>query len=527
MMIVLVACTNEPKDDGSDGDGITPPPTPPTDLTFIEKATGTRTVAGVEYVVDATTGDITVAGTAKYFYVSADATETDAVYSVTKDAPTEFLGANIYDAVFALYLKDRVDFWTTDAVENIYANELGGSANDSFVTGNQTVAVDIDNATSTPITYNVNEFTGHLTTAADADTIVYHYMGEAGTGQAYFRTADKTFLGLEVVEGTYRTYMENKTAFWATKAEVLFNRGHQVAAPPLVLGELWKKSVNSLPAKKDTFAALSFGDKIWLVGDNNDVYRSTDRGDTWTTVAANGLSDLGDTSGVALADDKLFVATKNNIYKSIDGGENWTSVHAVAGVSDSLKAIHVTASDNTTDVPNGIYFISGNGQVIYGDGIDGNWVQTAVTDIFPARESYGMGVAVHKSTLYIMAGWWGAGDLSSSANDVWKSIDGGKKWTKVVGVDATADRWSLRDRVSTVSTGTHVYLMAGGNGNSDVWRAEGDDLSVWTRVTKAGGYPAKNSAEAVFIPGTSGNKDRMLILGGNNSSTEVWYSEPE
>ena len=82
MMIALVACSNEPADEGNSSK-------------FIKNATGTHTVAGVEPVVDATTGNISIAGMETYYFVSVDATETKAIYSIAKDNPTEYLGARI------------------------------------------------------------------------------------------------------------------------------------------------------------------------------------------------------------------------------------------------------------------------------------------------------------------------------------------------------------------------------------------------------------------------------------------------
>ena len=487
-----------------------------------------------------------------------------------------------------MYLKDRVDFWATaNDVQTYSANKVGGSASDSFIADNRTVKIALDHGNPTTTTdYNVNEFTGHLTTAADADTVVYHYMGEASTGKAYFRKVeDKNFLGLEVVEGTpktYKTYLNerglNSATPWATKEEVSFSIKHIVGAPKLLLGQLFEKPMNAgeavvLPGAKETFAALTFGDEIWLMGGNMSVHNSKDRGLTWTynnTENADGTDkfsekeldadgkpiageDLGtfvwvaantaNTSGVALADNNLVVATPKNVYQSTDG-INWTIRYEVVGVTgddskitfdtSGFQAFHVTNSDNLGSVPNGIYFISGNGVKLFSaDGV--NWTQSTITEgnRFDAREGLGFGVAVHKSTLYIMAGW-GAAPLDKSANDVWKSTDGGNSWTEVLALkpDVTdGSRWNLRDRIATVSTATHVYLMGGGDsGSSDVWRSEfSSDLVTWELVAEDGGFTPKNSAKVIYYPASSGKKETLLLLGGRASfgPQEVWRSEAE
>ena len=578
IMIALVACTTEPTDDGGT---VKPEPT----KTFIEKAAGTHTVAGVDYTVDATTGDITV-DTVTYFYVSANEYETEAIYSVTKDTPTEFLGATIVgedpDVVFSLYLKDRVDFWATaDEVLTYSANKVGGSASDSFIADNRTVKIALEHSNpDTTIDYNVNEFTGHLTTVADSATIVYHYMGEAGTGQAYFRNVDKKFLGLAVITAddatkTYKTYLKDRTTPWEISDEVLFSIKHQVGAPKLLLGQFFEQAMNAgveitMPGEKDTFATLTNGDEIWLMGDNNSVHNSKDRGLTWTydnetntdgtakfsekELDANGAAvnpvvwveaATGATTGVALEDKTLFVITPRNVYKSTDTlGKTWTIVHEVTGVTGSdnkvtfdatgFQSFHVTAANATGAVPAGIYFISGNGVIVKNTTVgtlDSGWVQTTVTTPFHPREGFGFGVAIKGSTFYIMAGW-GNDPLTESANDVWKSTDGGDTWTEVLALkpDVTdGSRWNLRDRIATVSTDTHVYLMAGGTlGSSDVWRsAFTSDLKVWELVAEDGGYTPKNSAEALYYPAGGGKQETLLLLGGRMGKKEIWRSEAE
>ena len=574
IMIALVACTTEPTDDGGT---VKPDPT----KTFIQAAAGTHTVAGVDYTVDATTGDITVGTVATYFYVSANEYETEAIYSVTKDTPTEFLGATIYGedpdpVVFSLYLKDRVDFWATaDEVQTYSANKVGGSASDSFIADNRTVKIALDHGNPTDtIDYNVNEFTGHLTTAADSATIVYHYMGEAGTGQAYFRNKDKKFLGLEVVEGTpktYKTYLENRTTLWETSDKVLFTIKHQVGALPLKVGQFFEQAMTDageeivMPDPKSTFATLTFDNEIWLMGDNNSVHNSKDRGLTWSSddadkadgtakfsekeLDANGVAvnpvvwvaaATGETSGVALAANNLIVATPRNVYKSTDNGITWTIVYEVVGVTANGKTtfdaggfqvFHVT---NGGTVPAGIYFISGYGVILYSADGD-SWVQTTATTPFPAREGLGMGVAVSGGNFYVMAGWSGGlnvvADTALCANDVYKSTDGGKTWTEMLAIDndvTDKPRWSVRDRIPTVSTATHIYIIAGGKSNKDVWKsAFTSELKVWELVTEDGGFPAKNSAEAIYYPASGGEKETLLLLGGNVGGNEIWRSEAE
>ena len=612
MMIALVACSNEPADEGNSSK-------------FIKNATGTHTVAGVEHVVDATTGNISIAGVETYYFVSVDATETKAIYSVTKDNPTEYLGARILvgtPAIFTIYLSGKVDFWTTpEEVAIINANEVGRSATDYFVKTFRTVTINLDNVTPTPIEYNVNVFTGHLTTTDAPNTIVYHYVGEAGAGQAYFRNADKTFIGVAVVDGASKTYMEKRTTPWAIKTDVVFHLDHEVGArdifvqnnqtvtvttlpntkttydvdpingnllttgsttivynymgyksdtqayfkkanadeffgieqitansvyktyiknrteywttkdavkfaiehevggAALELGVVWK-DVGNLPAGKETFSALKNGNNIWLVGNNNNVFKSTDQGLTWNSTASTGLVEHESTTGVALADDKLFVATPKAIYKSTDDGVTWVPAQPITGEDQGFKAIHVTASTDRA-VPNGIYFIGKNNIVHSTDG--DTWTTTPITTKFADREIYGMSVAIHESTFYVMAGW--------RSDAIYQSTDAGVTWTEVT-VTSDPD-WGTRDRAATVSTLTEVYLIGGKKDNdhlSNVWKSTfASGLTEWTQVVESGDFGGKYGSEALYFPANSDggtHKERLLLMGGTGNN-DVWRTEAE
>ena len=518
MMIVLVACAV--KDDG-EGEGEGEGGGTPTDLTFIEAATGTHTVAGVDYTVDATSGNISIANVETYLYVSADVSETRATYS-PKDNLAEFLGARIRPkgdtTIFSVYLKDRVDFWTL-ATDVMFTdiNELGGSINNAFVKNNDTVTVTTDNVNPAPTVYNVDKNHGHLTTAAAPDTIVYHYMGYNSDTEAYFRNEDNKFLGIAVVDGVSKTYINKRTAPWTTKDEVKFAIEHEVGGDPLTLGVIWKK-VGNMPGGKEAFAALSFGDNIWLVGNDANVHKSDNQGDSWTSISTTGFesADLNvPTTGVALAADNLLVANSKNVYKSSDGGENWSSVYTIpTPSSDGFKAIHVTDSDNPTEVPNGIYFI-GKTTVVYGDATGNNWEEKTMTQAYGNKQVFGMGVAVHQSTFYIIGGW--------SDSGMYKSTDGGITW------DSFASNFpSGRDRVAVVSAPDFIYHI-GWTGASDVWKASVTDLSTWTRVVEHAGYDKKDTAAALYIPANAGNntKERLLIMGGRHSPNTVWRAEVE
>ena len=520
IIIALAACSNEPTDENKNDNGSMDPTG-----TFIEKSAGKHKIAGVEYTIDGTTGDISVNGKVAYYYISVDDTQIKAVYSKTKENPTEYLGARVIigaeTKLFTLYLFDKVDFWATpEEVVILNKNVVGGLANDYFIKNTKSVTVTINHASPDPKTYNVLEFTGHLQ-AEGTTEIAYHYMGSFSDNEAYFRNADKKFFGVSVVDGAFKTFKKERLNFWDNTTDIKFTLEHEIAGDPVTLGVVWKE-LSKLPGTKSAFATLSFGDNIWLVGGLGIfTYKSEDQGETWKTIGASGLKDLGNATGVAISDTVLFVATVKNVYKSTDAGKKWASVHEITGIpatpdyaGSGFKAVQITDSDNSVAVPNGIYFIGHRTMVVSTD--DGNtWTTIPMISHFSDREIFGMGVAAHKSTLYVMGGWAG--------NDIQKSTDGGKNWTMIPSATWPAGR----DRLVVVGSPDFIYQIGWKNAN-DVWKAPANNPNTWELVTQNAGYSLRDTAGAIYFPAKNGgHKERLLLIGGRNGDNSVWRSESE
>ena len=104
--------------------------------------------------------------------------------------------------------------------------------------------------------------------------------------QAYFRDpTTKKFFGVEAtpVEGaaiTYTTFMKDRKNLWDLVTEVEFNLYHEITGRNFEFAKDWSKT-SDLPSSKGsetTFTVLNFGDNIWLVGGDDKVLKSSDRG---------------------------------------------------------------------------------------------------------------------------------------------------------------------------------------------------------------------------------------------------------
>ncbi len=206
----------------------------------------------------------------------------------------------------------------------------------------------------------------------------------------------------------------------------------------------------------------------------NDVWRSTDKGATWTRMTANaGWSARNGHTSIALPDGSIVLmgglgggGYKNDVWRSTDQGANWTQVVANAGWSARYGHTSVL-------LPDGGIMIMG--------GYDGGY-----------------------------------------KNDVWRSDDQGQTWTQVTG----SAEWSARSNVRSVVLPDGSIILTGGLLGStranDVWRST-DGGATWTQITANAAWSARYGHDIVALPDGS-----IVLMGGYNGSTrynDVWRWE--
>jgi hypothetical protein len=163
----------------------------------------------------------------------------------------------------------------------------------------------------------------------------------------------------------------------------------------------------------------------WTSGPNrfgifyNDVWRSTDKGVTWTQINASaGWSPRWGHSSVVMPDSSIVLmggedgSFRNDVWRSTDNGLTWTQMNASAGWSPRIDHSSVVMPD---------------GSIVLMGGADSN-------------------------------------------NDVWRSLDNGATWTQVTASAAWSGRYGHR---GVVMPGGSIILMGGFNPTnrlmSDVW----------------------------------------------------------
>ena len=274
---------------------------------------------------------------------------------------------------------------------------------------------------------------------------------------------------------------------------------------------------------------------------SNEVWRSSDGGLTWDQVAGGTrFTDRGNHESVVL-DGALYVIAgaagnfgttgRNDVWRSADRGVSWSRV-TPTGASVPFPMDYSFASavlGTTMYVMGGIRFtpFTRFNEVWQSTDRGATWTQaTNATDPkFPARSataSVVMGSA-GAARLYVIGGTTTSGAGTGGLDDVWESSDG-TSWTHVNASAASSDKFPARNKHSTAVLGDTVYVIAGDQGGAtrrDVWTS-GDKGATWTRATANAEFPARRNHASAAQGGA------LYVIGGGEGSTQlfndVWKS---
>ena len=208
-------------------------------------------------------------------------------------------------------------------------------------------------------------------------------------------------------------------------------------------------------------------------GFKNDVWRSTDKGATWTEVNASaGWSARYGHSSVVMPDGSIILIGGgdsnshfwNDIWRSTDKGATWTRITASAGWSARQSQSSVVLPDGSIVLIGGWSHGSGYTKDVWRSTDKGaTWTQQTSGEEWLGRSGFSS-VVMPDGSIVLIGGYNG-----SYLNDVWRSTDKGATWTQV---NASAG-WAEYIHSSVVLPDGSIVLMGGSDGSiirNDVWR---------------------------------------------------------
>lgn len=144
----------------------------------------------------------------------------------------------------------------------------------------------------------------------------------------------------------------------------------------------------TIAVKGDAITWSSNGDGFVISTKDEKIYRSTDKGATWTEAASLTDSPFGGSgafySSFSAIDDVLFVVDAGTLYRSTDLGATWTEISAAkmrTAICYDLNELVIPTSIGGIENQSGVYVTTNNGKGPlneYSSGLPGSGKITAV-----------------------------------------------------------------------------------------------------------------------------------------------------
>lgn len=205
----------------------------------------------------------------------------------------------------------------------------------------------------------------------------------------------------------------------AASNDVVFVGTRTVVSVSLDAGKTWATCTN---APNGVVFCMSFNGKTLYAAFSNDfgfvqMYRTSDRGQSWTPLGINGLPTGVQVwvSAIAFTDSSIYVGLLNEgAFVTRDGGTNWESLNA--GLTD-IHHSHASIYDLVTDGSN--LFAAANEYVYMSSDRGVHWKDIGIVHVYPLPTD---SAAHHKVTIH------GTNLFIDSGTKVAHSPDYGKRW---------------------------------------------------------------------------------------------------
>ncbi|WP_298542427.1 glycosyl hydrolase [uncultured Aquimarina sp.] len=226
-----------------------------------------------------------------------------------------------------------------------------------------------------------------------------------------------------------------------------------------------------------------------------------------------------------------FGATGGGVWKTTDGGRSWSNI-SDGFFGGSVGSISVSKSDpNVIYVGGGEKTLRGNVSSGYGvwKSVDAGktWIQSGLP-----KSRHIPRIAIHPSNPDIVyAGVLGNIYKPTQDRGVYKSIDGGKTWNKVLfanqdagAVDLTLDPNNPRILyASTWNARRTPYSLSSGGDGSALWKST-DSGKTWKEISKNKGF-AKDTLGIMGVTVSPVNSERVWAIVENKEKGGVYRSD--
>jgi PKD repeat protein len=302
--------------------------------------------------------------------------------------------------------------------------------------------------------------------------------------------------------------------------------------PSSVLGGLWGPREYPSSVVLPDGSIVLMGGYVWEGDYLHDVWRSTDKGATWTQMTSNaGWSAINGPSCVAMPDGSvvLMAGAGNDIWRSMDNGVSWKQVIAHAEWSARGDPKSVVLPDGSIVLMGGTDYTIGDlndvwrfqpgffGEKSYGH----PWTEMTASSGWAGRDLH-TSVIMPDGSIVLMGGIDGS---YNTRNDVWRSTDNGVTWTQMT----SNAGWSPRSDFSSVAMPDGSIVLMGGidkysNFKNDTWRST-DNGKTWTLMSESSGWLARYGQTSVVMPdGSIVLMGGVTPLGSGKRLNDVWRS---
>lgn len=243
---------------------------------------------------------------------------------------------------------------------------------------------------------------------------------------------------------------------------------------------------------------LPSGNKIFIVDNKADIWKSIDNGITWIKVNDdyNGADGDANSNGIiADTNGNIFILDNSkNIWKSINSGATWTKAKDDYNEGETNNGLFI-ASDG-----NNLYIAEADEDIWKSSDGGANWSKIAVN--INGGSGNIKGFVVTAMSIYAV-------DVVA---DVWKSSDSGVSWI-LVDNDYNGAEGNGNTNSMAADANGNIFIL---NNNRDVWKSS-DDGATWAKIKDD--YNGGEANNGKFIASDSSNN--LYITEGDE---DVWES---